>query len=243
MKERSLFRRALFYISGPKCIGCDIPLDIGDQAFCPECYFKFKERLTRNCSICSKELIECDCAHPFLTENFVKKLYKCFRYIGKEEDSLSASFIYSLKSRPRWDTYNYALDLIECALKNSKEDFSSYVFTSVPRRGSAKIKYGVDQSKRIAEALAKRLGAKYVSLLSSRSKMEQKRLTKEERIENAQFVLKKRDVSSVSKVLIIDDIVTSGASMGKAAALIRSLGVKEIRGAALAIAYPDQIKK
>ena len=243
MKQRSLFRKALFYISGPRCIGCDIPLDIGDQAFCPECSFNFKEKLTRNCSLCARPLLECDCAHPFLSEHFVKRLYKCLRYNGKDEDNLSAALIYSLKTRPRWDIYDFAFDLLERSLRNSKEDFSSWIFTNVPRRRSAKVKYGVDQSQRIAKAMAKRFGAKYISFLSSKSKKEQKRLTREERLENADFVLKRNGASSVDKVLIFDDIVTTGASMGKAAALIRSLGIKEIRGAALAIAYPDQIKK
>ena len=58
-------------------------------------------------------------------------------------------------------------------------------------------------------------------------------------MKNADFVLRKSAEGLKGKVLIVDDVVTTGASMGTAAALIRSLGIKDIRGLTLAISYPD----
>ena len=91
----------------------------------------------------------------------------------------------------------------------------------------------------MAKEVAKSLGAKYISLLKSNSKKAQKSLEHSERMKNANFDLIK-DVDLTGKgVIIIDDVITSGASMGCAAALIRSLGCKNIVAASLGIAYKD----
>ena len=47
-----------------------------------------------------------------------------------------------------------------------------------------------------------------------------------------------RDVDG-KDVIIVDDIVTTGSSMGAAATLIRGLGCRKIYAAAVSIAYPD----
>jgi len=45
---------------------------------------------------------------------------------------------------------------------------------------------------------------------------------------------------SGKKVMLIDDIVTTGTSMGSAATLLRGLGAKGIIGVCIAIAYRDK---
>ena len=216
-----------------------MPLSINDYAFCPECYAEFEKNLTRNCSFCAKELSSCDCPTEFLSAHFVGKLYKSFRYSFTNEDKTVPSLIYTLKRRSRWDVTEFALDLLEKSLKSSGEDFSDFIFTYVPRRKNAVLKYGVDQSANLAKGIAKRLGAKYMPILYSKAKKEQKQLTREERLANAKFYIKRKVNPKTNKVVIVDDIVTTGASLGTASALIRSLGIKNIRGLVLAIAYPD----
>ena len=49
-----------------------------------------------------------------------------------------------------------------------------------------------------------------------------------------------RDIDLTGRqVIIVDDIITSGASVSVAASLIRSLDAKNITAACLAIAYRD----
>ena len=239
MEERSLLRKALFYLSRPTCVCCKEPLDVSDFAFCPECSVEFKERLNNNCSFCTKDLRECDCAPEFLRAHFIKKLYKSIRYIGTDADRVSAALIYSLKRRSRSDVLHLAAELMLESLSRSGEDFSKWTFTNVPRRGMAVTEYGFDHAAYLAKTLAKKLGADYKPLLRSRSKREQKQLSREERMKNADFILRKSSFELKGKVIIVDDVVTTGASMGTAATLIRGLGIKEIRGLTLAVSYPD----
>jgi predicted amidophosphoribosyltransferase len=91
----------------------------------------------------------------------------------------------------------------------------------------------------LAREVANRLGAEYIPLLKSNAKKPQKSLEAEDRFKNADFYIAKDIDIGGRGVIIVDDIITSGASMSKAAALIRSLGCREIIGACLAIAYKD----
>ena len=102
------------------------------------------------------------------------------------------------------------------------------------------MKYGIDHAELLAKSLAKKLSAQYYQPIISKSKKAQKKTSGEERLKNAQFKLKVRAKSLSGKtVIIVDDIVTTGSSMGACAMLLRGLGAKKIIGATISIAYKD----
>ena len=243
IKERRGVRRLLYYLSTPKCICCKEPLPVDRFAFCRECSLEFGENLKRNCSVCGKSLIECNCSSEFLSAHFVGELYKCFRYIGSNRNRASSSLIYHLKHRSRYDAVEFAAELLIKAFKPKDHTAKEFIFTNVPRRRGAIIQYGIDHSRLLAKALAKKLGAKYMPLLRSRARGEQKHLSRVERMQNANFRIKGNISLRNKRVVIVDDIVTTGASMGCAASLIRSLGAKDIRGLCLAVSFGDEYLK
>lgn len=148
--------------------------------------------------------------------------------------------IYSLKRHHRQDVIEFCASEMAESVKNAFPKAKCYIITNVPRSNSSIIKYGYDHAEMLAKEVAKKVGAEYQKLLKSDVKMEQKKLHGESRMQNAKFsVIKDVDLSGKT-VLIIDDIVTSGASMGEAAMLVRGLGAKRIMGAALGIAYKDK---
>ncbi|MBQ8303132.1 MAG: ComF family protein [Clostridia bacterium] len=231
--------RVLFALSVPKCVCCGERLDYGQNAFCPKCSAEFQEFRTRNCAKCSKLLHECDCSSSYLEAHFVKRVIKCYRYINKEEYP-SNSLIFSLKRDNRKDVLEVTSDLLIEAIRNSIDDPEKYIFTNVPRRKSAIIEYGIDHSALLAKEIARKIGAEYIPLLKSNAKKPQKSLETNERMLNADFDLI-TDIDLADRgVIIVDDIITSGASISSAAMLIRSLGCKNIVAAALAIAYKDE---
>ena len=239
MNVNEIMDRAAFALSVPKCICCGVKLTYGEKAFCPDCFAKFKEFKTRNCSKCAKILSECDCSNEYLESHFIRRVIKCYRYLGSEENSPANALIYSLKRDNRSDVLSKASDELLAALNNSVPDLSQYVITNIPRRKSAIIKYGIDHSELLAKEVSRRCGAKYIRLLESNAKKEQKSLQNDERRRNADFsIVSKSDLTGKS-VIIVDDIITSGASMSNAAALIRSMGSKNIIAACLSIAYKD----
>jgi len=114
-----------------------------------------------------------------------------------------------------------------------------YVITSVPRQRPRIIKYGFDHSEAIAKALAKKLKFEYIKPLTSTSKTPQKKTQGEARVENAKFDYVYETNLTGEHIILVDDIVTTGASMGTCAALLKGLGAKKIIGAAISVAYKD----
>ena len=69
----------------------------------------------------------------------------------------------------------------------------------------------------------------------------QKKTHGEQRLKNAKFDYRRRIPDIKGKnVLLVDDIVTTGASMGNSAMLLHGLGAKRIVGVCLSIAYRDK---
>ena len=239
MRISKFMDRALFALSVPKCICCGDKLNYGEKAFCPKCYAEYNDFKTRNCSKCARILSECDCSNDFLESHFVRRVVKCYRYITINDNMPSNKLIYSLKRDNREDVLSFAADELSNTIRNSVENTASCIYTNIPRRKSAIIEFGIDHSQLLAKAVADRLSGRYIALLKSNAKNPQKSLDTLERRKNADFYLV-NDIDLKGKtVIIIDDIITSGSSMANAAALVRSLGSKDIVAASLAIAYKD----
>lgn len=236
----SFFDKFLFYVSVPKCVCCGERLEITDRALCRGCRAKYDDAIRRNCSICGKPLYECTCPNDFLDSHYVHKIVKVFRYIIKDELPTN-SLIYSLKRDNRRDVLAFLSEELANAIAFSIKEPDKYLFTSVPRRARAIINYGFDHSEILSRAVAKKLNAKYEKLLISRSKAEQKKAgDKLARLANVDFRLRKKSIDLTGRnIIIVDDIVTSGASMGTSAMLLKGAGARRIVGAALAIAYKD----
>lgn len=240
----SIYKDILFYLSVPKCVCCDNRLNIDDRALCKDCFDGYLEtRRKAQCSYCLKNFSECLCPNDYLEKHFVHKLIKLFRYKPSEspnERIPANQLIYNAKRNKRIDLFDLLSDDICHAIKASI-DFDGYIVTSVPRDKKRIKKYGFDHSECLAKAIAKKLGLEYKKILKSKSKKAQKKTHGEERIKNAVFDYKRSlpDLKG-AKILLVDDIVTTGASLGNSAVLIKGLGVKTIVGVCIGITYKDK---
>ena len=135
-----------------------------------------------------------------------------------------------MKRDNRADVREFLADELADALREFVADRQDVIFTNVPRRRAAIIEYGMDHAVDLAKLLAKRFDCEYRSLLVSKSEQEQKSTHGKEREKNVIFDIKGRNPLPLNgkTVIIVDDIVTTGASMATAGALIRALGAKEI---------------
>lgn len=240
---KKLLKVALYYITVPKCVCCEEILDIDDVALCKRCIKEYENSKLSDCSLCGKVLNECTCVNDYLERHMVHKLIKVFRYkpsVDFNEKIASNELIYHIKREKRNDLLHFMAKEIVLAIRNSLTLDDNYIISSVPRKRSRVIKYGLDHSAEIAKTVAKLLGIEYVSLLVSNSKQPQKKTHGNMRLQNAVFDYKKKipDISG-KHVLLLDDIVTTGASLGNSAMLIRGLGAKQVIGVCMAIAYTD----
>ena len=242
MNFSELLKRALYYISVPKCVLCKEKLDYEDRGLCKKCLVEYKRHKQRDCPHCAHILSECSCSYPYLKSHGIKKFIKLFRYSKAEASMPSNYLIYSLKQDNRSDVLSFLADELACAIRYSFDlTKSEYVITNVPRRKTAIVNFGYDHAERLARAVADRLGIEYVALLKSESKRAQKTVYGEARRQNAKFdYICDDDYTLKGKsVILVDDIVTTGSSMTNCATLIRGLKPKRIIGACLGTAYRE----
>ena len=235
-----LIKKLLFYISVPKCVFCGERLNYGELPLCNECIKSYIDVKARDCSKCGKQLSRCKCSNTYLKAHYVKDLVKVYKYMGRGDEQFASNhLIFSLKRDNRRDVVDFLKNEIVNAIHNSIKVNSDFVITSVPRRRVAIIHYGYDHAKVLANAVAKELGIKFISPLKSNSTQAQKGKHGQERMKNASFSYR-RDINLKGKtVLLLDDVVTTGASMGACATLLKGLDAKRVIGVCIATAFKD----
>lgn len=117
-------------------------------------------------------------------------------------------------------------------MENSGIDFSQYdVVTCVPMTEEAKRKRGYNQSELLAKALAKRVSLPCEPLLKKvKDNRKQRSLTKKERMQNVRNVYEPAGKIADRRILLVDDILTTGATLGECAVVLYRAGAKHVCG-------------
>ena len=241
-KAKKIFRYALFHFGVPKCVECEDFLSTPFMPICPDCLEKYNRIKTANCSQCTKLLHECSCVNEYLESHFIKQHFKVLRYESREENSVANELIFSLKMENRADVREFIASEMAMTLEDFVGGRDDIIFTNVPRRRAAIINYGMDHAGDVARLLAKHFHCQYRSILFSKSATPQKATRGAERESNVDFGIRAISNKPLNgkTVVIVDDIVTTGASVATAGALIRSLGAKNIVAASFAATYKDK---
>ncbi len=233
-------------MSVPTCVCCKERLNYEDRCLCPSCYIKYIDHKQLNCSRCAKVLEECSCTATYLNNHYVKRLAKVFRYKPSKDDLPSNFLIYSLKQDNRRDVFELLTEELVSAIRrmidtSGKED--GFIVTNVPRRRAAISEFGYDHAEELAKRVGKALGIEYIKTLTSKAKQPQKATRGIERLENLRFGYATNRKLSGKNIILVDDIVTTGASMGQCATMLRAMGAKRIYGACVAVAFKDMYIK
>ncbi len=112
------------------------------------------------------------------------------------------------------------------------------IFTYVPRRQRSVNRYGFDQGLRLAQGVAKVCEGEFRQLFARVGGREQKKLDRGDRLENIEkSIMLHKDAEMCAKgrtVVVVDDLVTTGATLGHAAKLLHSIGAANIYVACIA---------
>ena len=106
--------------------------------------------------------------------------------------------------------------------------------TSVPIAASRYRERGYNQSELVARQVAKRLGLPYLSLLRRTTATHQIGLDRRSRLEQIAGVFYAPRAVEARPVVVIDDVVTTGATLAECAVVLRAAGAMEVWGAAIA---------
>jgi len=229
---RKLFDK--YFCSPPRCIFCGDEKCTADFPVCKSCYENYKARSSEGCADCGAAPIDCNC----VSVRHCAQYYRLFNY---EHRSVCLMVIKLKRKINRFAFRFFASRLVAMIEAKTLGTLSFDCVTFVPRDIKGRRLHGFDQGEELAKCIGKLLGVPAVSfLLNNGQGGEQKRLSRNFRgiAAMARFEVNGKKLVGgkipYKKVLLVDDIVTTGASMGECARILKDHGVKLVIGASVA---------
>ena len=237
----------------PKCISCGTlfrfeGLGAEFPSLCQDCKRLWSSELLDTCSVCGKAISVCNCVPMELKRAGCVGYRKRVYYLQGKATAVQNRILYRIKHQPAARAVEFLAEELSGALLEmlfeAEVSRDEVVLVYLPRSHRSAAVNGTDQAKRLAEALSARTGIQTYSAIRRRisRNQKQKKLTPQGRRENAKraYVLCKNSDRSFLRgksVVLIDDIVTTGATVAIGVCLLRKIGVKRVF--ALSVAYDD----
>ncbi len=234
--------RDLFF--PPRCSGCGERLPIGGGVLCPLCKEKYELQKSALCPICGGAVSSCGCSEKNFTSHGISKLHKLFYYYAGDAEAVQNRLVYQLKHKAYRPLVTFLAKEMAASLPDEIRALGKTLFvTYAPRTRAAVRREGFDHMAHLSLALAKELGATHAVLLARRKGKEQKKRrgigVRYLNMREAFFYCGK-DATPPRRVLLIDDVATSGATLSSAAMTLHRAGVKRVSFAVLGVSARNE---
>lgn len=244
-KIKKLLRGVVDMIYPPRCLYCGNPLGVSQLRICPQCKAKYDAEERAVCPACRKTAVECHCGGDYLRHEIFPGI-TCVvdRFYDPDTSHKECKMTHDLILRCK-KTYSDELsDLLVRGLafkiseifRKNGEDIRGWQVTWPPRNPDNLLKFGFDHGELLAESLAHFLEIPCTRTLFRHSGENQKELFSNERYENAENSLAPiwNSIVSGGKYLLVDDVITTGATAAVAAELLYACGAWAVLPAAAA---------
>ena len=245
----------------PKCASCrerlspfakNDSLDHGYPCLCHKCMEKWQAACVQMCHTCSSVASDCTCMPKKKT--FVQPSIPSLFFYHPDTSRAESKVIYTLKHKNHIELFEYiSAELcpkLESLLSELEISLDDCILTYIPRTRKAQIKNGFDQGEILCRTMSRNLCAAYAPLLVREGGVEQKRLSKYERNQNAnkaifantelKGVRIQKDGKTISEllykktVIIVEDVITTGATVARAIKCLRDAGAESVLVCAVA---------
>ena len=237
IEKRGLKEALLSLLFPPVCLLCGEREE--SDGLCAGCRRKYAEETFLRCPDCGLDAGRCACGREFLSElpsgpaerRFLALTWYVPKRSGEENGRVTDDMILRFKSRGDYAGF-FASELareLERTLGRCGEDPAGWTVSWCPRSPEKFMETGFDQGEELACRVAKKLGCPARSLFTRLSwSAEQKELGAEDRRRNAEegLVLRRSAVKPGMKVMLLDDIVTTGSTLRAAASLLYGAGAE-----------------
>jgi ComF family protein len=246
---KKIFEILIKLLFPPRCVSCAeiLPLD-HKGALCDTCAPVYALRRYDECGVCVQPICECTCPNRYLERHNVHKCGKLIKYIPQDNDDVCNRIIFRLKKANAKSVTNFlATELVPVVDRLVGDKKEVYVLTGAPRSRSSLGRYGYDHVVDLCKEVSRLTGIPYVkAVLRVGNEGLQKQKSKKERVKSAMLSYAPNPRVSLKgkRVILIDDIVTSGATVAACAHAIRKTGAKTVHCATIGFHYRyDQIYK
>ena len=216
-----------------KCLLCNEPIDYEkDMPICEDCENEWDDFIEVRCNRCGADRHKCSCLPTLIRRNFPLVSWSVFYNTGSQDPA--NLLVFSLKYLRYREAIRFCTTVMkDMLLENCRRhgiNYKEFAVTYAPRRKIKKALYMLDQGREMAKYLAEILELDFVEAIENKGKREQKRLSALERRKNAQssFVLKKNFENKHKKYFLVDDIMTTGATLVYCSKLLFEAGAQEV---------------
>jgi ComF family protein len=240
METKSWLISILDFVLPPYCGICRKPLNVGEKSVCQVCFNRIEVITSPFCERCGKPSLSTVCSECIL---YPHKFTRA-RALGKYQGVLK-SLILLFKERRKLSIGKKLALLLSHIIKTDELMRDADLLTPVPLYPVVERQRGYNQSKILAQEISLYTGIPVAYILSQvkptkpqksfstsyLSKEEQRRL----RVLNVKGVFRANNsVVHNKKIIIIDDVLTTGATLNECAEELYNAGASKVYAAVIA---------
>lgn len=238
----------------PVCAGCGEILCDALDGFCPVCRQEWREEKSLPCPVCGEAQFHCRCRipisgdyradFPHLPPNGIAQVHLSAYQPGR--NTVTGRMILRAKSK-QFISYReiWGRELGACIATVSEGEPA--VVTWVPRKPAKARVSGTDQARWIADGVGKTLSLPIYRLLLRRGGSDQKKKSAAMRFESQKdrYRLAKgaEKILKGKTIILVDDVITTGASVMACADLLYGAGARTVLAAAVARTYRKKMEE
>lgn len=228
----------VYLLYPPRCVACKCAI-ARNTGMCHDCLKLYDKAERKRCGICLKQARNCSCRPMLLTDtdkfcdkNLISLFYLAQPDSKNLEDKLVRKFIYKFKRNHDRASVGFASRILSheflLLLKASDGNTEDWIITNPPRSKEQRLMYGFDHAAQLARSISKMTGIKYAECFKRNTNKMQKTLNAYQRRANANKAYSVIDKSLFEgkKVLIVDDVITTGATINACARLLKENGAE-----------------